>query len=231
MASCTFIGCEKPRRARGLCSTHYNQRFPSPNRRRAPVRTLCAQCGESCDKAPSSKYERRYCSLACRTADQFAEARGRKLLVRVGPSWPRRDLPPQHPARRPAPRRGARMFVSGPCAWCGEHFTIADQTTARYCSARCSGKAYEAKTGRFVVPPQVRMAIYERDGWMCQLCSGQVDRGLNSSDPWSATLDHIECQSWVLIPDHSPGNLRLAHRWCNSVRGDESRYPADILAA
>lgn len=30
-------------------------------------------------------------------------------------------------------------------------------------------------------------------------------------------------------PDHSPANLRLAHRWCNSVRGDESIHAADIL--
>jgi 5-methylcytosine-specific restriction endonuclease McrA len=75
-----------------------------------------------------------------------------------------------------------------------------------------------------VVPPQVRLAIYERDGWVCQLCHEPVDPDLDQSDVWGATLDHIECQSWALIPDHRPTNLRLAHRWCNSARGDE-RYP------
>ncbi len=38
--------------------------------------------------------------------------------------------------------------------------------------------------------------------------------------------------SWLgpfVVPDHSPENLRLAHRWCNAVRGDETYYSADIL--
>jgi hypothetical protein len=48
-------------------------------------------------------------------------------------------------------------------------------------------------------------------------------------DDWAPSLDHIEPQSWALIPDHSPANLRLAHRWCNSVRGDLSHYTDDDL--
>lgn len=81
------------------------------------------------------------------------------------------------------------------------------------------------------VPRAVRLEVYERDGWVCQLCDGPVDRDAHYLDPWSPTLDHIECQSWVLVPDHSPENLRLAHRWCNSVRGDERFYTEDDLAA
>lgn len=65
-----------------------------------------------------------------------------------------------------------------------------------------------------------RLAIYERDGWVCQLCYEPVDSSLNPSHRMAATLDHIECQSWVLVPDHSPANLRLAHRSCNSTRGN-----------
>jgi len=79
------------------------------------------------------------------------------------------------------------------------------------------------------VPPKVRRAIYERDGWMCQLCDDPVDPDLGQSDLWGPTLDHIVCQSWGEEPDHSPGNLRLAHRWCNSVRGDERFYHEDVL--
>lgn len=72
-----------------------------------------------------------------------------------------------------------------------------------------------------------RLAIYERDGWVCQLCMEPTDRDLMSTDPrndWAPSLDHIEPQSHALIPDHSPANLRLAHRWCNSVRGDLTYY-------
>lgn len=83
----------------------------------------------------------------------------------------------------------------------------------------------------FKIEPSVRYAIYDRDKWVCQLCMDRVDPTLLSPDPWAASLDHIECQSWVLFPDHSPSNLRLAHRWCNSVRNNERRYSADDLAA
>ena len=65
-----------------------------------------------------------------------------------------------------------------------------------------------------------RLAIYERDGWICQLCGLPVDRTLTGRDRMGATLDHIEPRTAVLIPDHSPSNLRLAHRSCNSSRGN-----------
>ncbi|MFC7330808.1 MULTISPECIES: HNH endonuclease [Nocardiopsidaceae] len=76
-----------------------------------------------------------------------------------------------------------------------------------------------------------RLAIYERDGWICQLCSEPVDPDLPYLDNWAASLDHIVCQAWTDEPDHSPENLRLAHRWCNSVRGDETYYETSVLAA
>ena len=65
-----------------------------------------------------------------------------------------------------------------------------------------------------------RVAIYERDGWTCQLCLLPVDPSLSGRDRMGATLDHVEPRSAVLVPDHSPGNLRLAHRACNSARGN-----------
>lgn len=66
---------------------------------------------------------------------------------------------------------------------------------------------------------RVRLAIYERDDWTCQLCREPIDREVHYLDDWAPSLDHIEPQSHALIPDHSPTNLRTAHRWCNAVRG------------
>lgn len=225
--TCTRGECERPVRAKGLCGTHYNQQHPSPGLR--AVETVeCAGCGAQCRKRRDSRRPDRYCSLTCRTDAQWREVRARKLPVYAGPVWPRCDLPDRHPARTWRPSK-PRVFVSGPCSWCGEAFTIVDQTSARYCSVRCSRNASRARTGRFVVSDSVRLAIYERDGWTCQLCSEPVDPDLPPSDVWAATLDHIVCQSWTDEPDHSPSNLRLAHRWCNSVRGDEQRYTAEDL--
>lgn len=80
--------------------------------------------------------------------------------------------------------------------------------------------------GYFWISLRNRLAIYERDGWVCQLCGDPVPRDVDYLDPLAATLDHIECQSWALIPDHSPSNLRLAHRLCNSLRSDRP-WPGD----
>lgn len=100
-----------------------------------------------------------------------------------------------------------------------------------YCSSRCSRAAGKARSGHFAPTPKVRAAIYERDGWVCQLCSEPVDPDLGPFDAWAATLDHIVPRSHTLIPDHRPENLQLAHRWCNSVKSDERYYTAADLAA
>lgn len=68
------------------------------------------------------------------------------------------------------------------------------------------------------LPHSTRLAIYERDGWKCGLCSADVDRALiGSHSPWRPSLDHIIPRSSG--GSHDPSNLRLAHVWCNSVRG------------
>lgn len=117
---------------------------------------------------------------------------------------------------------GNRVFVNGGCAWCAETFTAA---AGVYCSEKCKVSAgFKRRSGgkSFTVSPRVRLAIYERDSWDCQLCARPVDSSLHHRDNWSASLDHIIPQSHMLIPDHSPSNLRLVHKMCNSMRGDGS---------
>ena len=81
-------------------------------------------------------------------------------------------------------------------------------------------RKYDGAHGHFI-PRADRLAVYERDGWICQLCGGPVNQALHFNDRMAATLDHIEPQSMALIPDHSPENLRLAHRACNSRRNNK----------
>lgn len=55
--------------------------------------------------------------------------------------------------------------------------------------------------------------IYNRDGWVCQLCHKKVNKKLRHPNPLSASLDHI-------IPlskggEHSRQNTHLAHLICN----------------
>lgn len=114
---------------------------------------------------------------------------------------------------------GARVFYAGPCSWCGRNPSV---RFGWYCSRTCKAMSGQSRRGKFAVSRQDRLAIYERDGWMCQLCWTDVEKGAPLGSPWSPSLDHVIPQSTQLIPDHSPGNLRLAHLWCNAARGDGS---------
>ena len=226
MRTCDVDGCDKSHRARGLCATHYNQQH-QPNRH-AKVIVQCSACGASVEKCSSTgKARRPVCSERCRyrvTFGRWPEDRG----ALIGP------MPPTCATRKaPETSTPALRFVGGTCLWCGAtflHDLRRSGVPSKHCSDRCTRKAVDARRdqrkGRFTVTRVLRSAIYERDQWTCQLCMLPVDNTLPPHHPWAATLDHIECQSWTLIPDHSPSNLRLAHRMCNSIRGDETYHHA-----
>lgn len=109
--------------------------------------------------------------------------------------------------------------------------TYSTMPLPQYCSRRCSAKYYQQdarrRSGRFVIADRVRFEIYERDGWLCQLCFEPTSRRYEHDDPWSPTLDHIIHRSKGGADD--PENLRLAHSMCNSIRGDEEVEPSELL--
>lgn len=161
----------------------------------------------------TKNHRARFCSLECANRDAAGWSRSKELAV----------------VRKPRVWFGhivdGGKFTSGPCGECGDAFTA--RGDVRYCGDRCSKRAswrrrYERRE-KFVVADHVRLGIYERDGWTCQLCFRAVDADLDYTHGLSATLDHVVPQSHQLVPDHSPSNLRLAHRLCNSLRGDGSR--------
>lgn len=185
---------------------------------------------------------------AARTA-ATCECCGREVLVRpfdlANRGWKKcrpcasRDAQ-KIAARRSADKRTASkqqrkspnaLFVSGPCSECKAVFTCRvyeGGSAASYCSKECARRAawrrHYARQGWFAITKARRRAIYERDDWTCQLCSGQVEDGLPPSDIWAATLDHI-------IPRSRGGgdedeNLQLAHRWCNSKKSDRTEFAA-----
>lgn len=89
---------------------------------------------------------------------------------------------------------------------------------------------------RRTLPVVERTRLFERDGWLCQICFGPLDE--NDYQPvWSRTgvltrrfgssyptLDHIVPRS--AGGDDSDSNLRAACWQCNTVRG-----PARVFAA
>jgi 5-methylcytosine-specific restriction endonuclease McrA len=55
--------------------------------------------------------------------------------------------------------------------------------------------------------------IFERDGWLCQLCGLPINREARKPHPMSVSLDHIVPIS--LGGAHSRANTQCAHYGCN----------------
>jgi 5-methylcytosine-specific restriction endonuclease McrA len=77
------------------------------------------------------------------------------------------------------------------------------------------------------IPISIRRAVYERDGWECQLCDLPVDRDARFPDLWCATLDHVVPYSRGGSDDED--NLQLTHFTCNCRKQDRVpvAYPPD----
>lgn len=74
------------------------------------------------------------------------------------------------------------------------------------------------RRGGDFVSEDVRLEIYDRDRWICQICFSPVDP-LAEEFGMKASLDHKIPQSAQLLPDHSPENLQTAHVACNARKG------------
>lgn len=146
-----------------------------------------------------------------------------------------------HPCRRatPAPRsvRKNPDGVAWDCAWCGKRCSRPPMKgqIPKYCGPPCQWSASDARRrrgrGEFIVSAKRRRRLYERDGWTCQICGDATGTSWTAGDPWSPTLDHIEPQASVLVPDHSDENLRTAHAFCNTYRGSAQRSDEEVRAA
>lgn len=228
---CARPGCNKPHRARGLCATHYNQTSTTRHQKKI---IACAYCGALVEKYPSSN-RRQVCSDECRALLQGfmpRSHRSKDLVIVAKPKKSRLTAPtvtivPSHRV----------TWIAGTCQWCDVAFVKATTfSIPRTCSDRCAKRlataVAEVRKGRFQITPARRARLYRRDNWTCQLCFEPIDRNAPSGSTWAPSLDHIVPQSQAPIPDHSDANLRTAHMWCNSVRGDDSRYTAaDLVVA
>ena len=69
--------------------------------------------------------------------------------------------------------------------------------------------------------------VYERDEWVCNICTDPVDRDLSWPDPMSPSLDHVLPLS--LGGHHTLENVALAHLSCNVRKGN--RVEVDAMSA
>lgn len=125
---------------------------------------------------------------------------------------------------------GKHMIVAGSCWDCrvGYVQVMYPNTTAviGFCSRVCSRRnsilrrraAIRASKQSLITERFDHLEVFNRDGWMCQLCREPVDRSLRVPHRLAATLDHV-------VPlnrggNHTRRNVQLAHFICNSIKGD-----------
>ncbi|MBB2964742.1 HNH endonuclease [Methylobacterium sp. R2-1] len=126
-------------------------------------------------------------------------------------------------ARTRQRERDRAEWPAGQCFECSGAFTPLDREQ-RFCSSACSKRHHDRvacarrrarQIGSEAVDP---IAVFERDGWRCQLCRRKTrrdHRGLKT--PLSPELDHI-------IPlarggDHTYRNTQCLCYPCNSAKG------------
>lgn len=91
---CSVDGCGKPKRCKGMCSTHYNRTQPNRHKKQT---VPCHYCGKAVIKDPTRRYERRFCNMTCR--DMWRMETG--IGCALGPIKSLTcKLPPSHPVRQ-----------------------------------------------------------------------------------------------------------------------------------
>lgn len=245
---CTLDGCGRPHKARGLCSTHYNQKH-QPDRH-DKVEMPCAWCGKMVLKHKSNSTKRKpVCSEQCRSniawppkcdlpEDHWA------LWINKASAWPRLPLKQcMHCDEMFAPSRTANTYCSRTCSakasWVRqvhasggkthEEWLAIDRTcidcdstyTSPYAGeARCTpcGTIARRRAGTWITTAR-RQRLYARDSYVCHLCGNTTDPNADPTEPNFPSLDHLLPRSKGGGDEDS--NLATACMECNWIRSDD----------
>jgi hypothetical protein len=219
--TCSEPGCGSKHRARGLCTTHYNQQH-QPNRH-ATKQVVCDYCGTMCAKHPTSKFAHRFCSLMCRDLHRIEHTVGGDVMAaarraprtgqRKPPTPTRCPVPTDHPARW----CGTSSPVTfGPCGWCGNVVCRGRDGDKAYCSSACKQRAKTVRRrgreagdyGYWSWSDFMRIA--QRFNFRCAYCG---NRGTDQLEP-----DHVVPVS--RYGANTVANLLPACKPCNSDKRD-----------
>lgn len=114
------------------------------------------------------------------------------------------------------------------CAYCAKRVPLKDfpisvatgnrSSVCKWCGSSVWSRAYAKRRGDETAKRISALEIYERDGWVCQICGEPIDPDLRAPFVMSKTTDHI-------VPlskggRHVVGNLQSAHLYCNISKGN-----------
>jgi len=170
-----------------------------------PIDRSCDQCGK---QYAARSVRSHFCSRECKEATRRSHEKAKRLALKK--SMPR--------------------F----CTLCGSQLPPESRLDKKFCSESCTRAArmnlhQVARRMRITVEGEVkkvqRVAIYERDQWICLLCDKPINRELRYPDPMRASMDHVVPVS--MGGAHSAENLQAAHHLCNISAGNKK--PSDSL--
>lgn len=159
----------------------------------------CLWCGKRCPYG----HGRRFCSDTCRAFQAWYRDKKRALSWRI--LYLHCPNPNCDGVKVVRPSRAPRATCNNECeeAWRTHQMNGGHSPNV-------------GKSGGWISRAR-RLAIYERDHWVCQLCHRPVDPDIPGGLPDSHSLDHIIPRS--LGGGNDDGNLQLAHHACNTEKG------------
>lgn len=119
-------------------------------------------------------------------------------------------------------------------AWAARH-RQANPDQVREVGRRAASRRRAVERG-LPSEPYTLAELIERDGPFCVLCGDELDASVAYPDPWSPTVEHLECLSWPDSPGDVLTNVAVAHFTCNTSRRTNihpaaTRKRAELLAA
>ena len=137
--------------------------------------------------------------------------------------------------------RHAQLYMKT-CKECGSLFFPANGNNKVYCGLECSNRAANrnkemrrrAKISDALVDKDIGLKrLYDRDGGRCWLCGGMCDPndysfvdGIFVAGNNYPSIDHV-----IALANggqHSWGNVKLAHRICNSLKSDHKYFDTPV---
>ena len=253
--TCKVDGCLGEVQARMMCRSHYQHWYRYGDPVEKPIYSrACAHCEK---RFKTEVSHQKYCSSKCGV--QFSVLRRKELeraerlstvleCRQCGAGFfPVKSLGKLYCSDF-CSRKWRRENAPGECevaecvsvvkarGMCAKHYSAwrraegLDTWKEAWTPARKA--AYQARRARkrgVDAERVVAVDVFDRDGWLCGICGGEVDSGLEWPDSGSASLDHI-------IPlskggTHTYANTQLAHLFCNVSKGNSLPIGREALSA